>query len=611
MYDESYLSFEEARDFVHSLGLKKIGDWENYCNSGKKPPSLPPDPAVVYWENWEGWKDWLVGTDADTLRENYERLEKYMVDESQILMNDKNIHFLSFEEARDFVRSLELETERNWWDYASSGNKPSNIPFTPWKSYEKQWKGFDDWLGIKKDKPVNNFLPFEQAREYVTTLGLKSHVDWVQFNRSGKRPPYIPSTPNHTYKEKWKGWGDWLGTGRIDTRKIEYLTFEESRDFVRKLGLKNYKQWIGFCKSGNKPSNIPRYPQIKYSREWKGWKDWFKDSGISNIITDYATLEDETTRSLDIAIKDLSSKHLSFEQARAYSRSLGLKSYKEWKKFTVSGTRPSNIPPNPHYVYREKWKGYVDWLGTGRIRSSRFLSFEQARTYSRSLGLKSYKEWKTFCVSEKKPSNIPTNPLQTYREKWKGYGDWLGTGRIRSGNSRPFEQARKYARSLDISNLREWREFCKSGKKPSDIPVDPSKTYWKEWISWTDWFGQVFLPFEEARDIVRMFRLNNATEWEKFCKSGKKPHNIPEDPWRVYSMQWKNMNDWLRFGKIPPAKIEYLPFEEARKYVRSLKLEHSWYGFCISGRKPRNIPPNPEGTYPDKWRGWDDWLGIK
>ena len=45
---------------------------------------------------------------------------------------------------------------------------------------------------------------------------------------------------------------------------------------------------------------------------------------------------------------------------------------------------------------------------------------------------------------------------------------------------RDFESAREFARKLNLKGQREWFEYCKSGKKPVDIPSQPWKVY-KEW----------------------------------------------------------------------------------------------------------------------------------
>tara|TARA_Y100000813_G_C24107142_1_gene325945 strand:- start:53 stop:289 length:237 start_codon:yes stop_codon:yes gene_type:complete len=69
----------------------------------------------------------------------------------------------------------------------------------------------------------------------------------------------------------------------------------------------------------------------------------------------------------------------------------------------------------------------ADWLGTKPGWDGTYLSFEEAREYVRSLGLKSEKEWKDYCNSGKKPHNIPKSANSTYKgDGWKGLLDFLG-----------------------------------------------------------------------------------------------------------------------------------------------------------------------------------------
>jgi hypothetical protein len=74
-----------------------------------------------------------------------------------------------------------------------------------------------------------------------------------------------------------------------------------------------------------------------------------------------------------------------------------------------------------------------NWLGTGYVaqRFRKYRSFIEARAFVRALGLKSRSEWTTYCKSGKKPADIPANPYRKYaKEGWAGMGDWLGTGRV-------------------------------------------------------------------------------------------------------------------------------------------------------------------------------------
>jgi hypothetical protein len=72
-------------------------------------------------------------------------------------------------------------------------------------------------------------------------------------------------------------------------------------------------------------------------------------------------------------------------------------------------------------------------------------------------------------------------------------GDWLGTGRIadKYKEYQPFQNARSFIHSLKLKNNKEWRLYCASGAKPSDIPASPEKTYKHQgWIDWYDWLGK-------------------------------------------------------------------------------------------------------------------------
>ena len=106
---------------------------------------------------------------------------------------------------------------------------------------------------------------------------------------SGQAPD-IPANPSGTYaKSGWAGMGDWLGTGRIATTHRTFLPFEEAREFVHSLKLKNQGDWNRFYKGqlpekGTLPANIPANPQRTYTKEeWKGMGDWLGTGTIAGL----------------------------------------------------------------------------------------------------------------------------------------------------------------------------------------------------------------------------------------------------------------------------------------------------------------------------------------
>ena len=189
--------------------------------------------------------------------------------------------------------------------------------------------------------------------------------------------------------------------------KKKFRTFKDARKFARSLKLSSSVKYWEFCKSPDFPSDIPKRPESTFENEgWQGYSDW-----LGNTHGKYLTK---------------GKGRLSFEEAREHVRSLKLKGLKDWWVYCKSGKRPVNIPAAPHEAYKDEWKGYGDWTGTGKVRHTKFLPFEEAREYARSLNLDSVTSWNNFTKSKKRPSNIPAQPEMTYKNEWQGWGNWLG-----------------------------------------------------------------------------------------------------------------------------------------------------------------------------------------
>ena len=321
-----------------------------------------------------------------------------------------------------------------------------------------------------------NWREFDAARKWARSLKLRSVAEWLRLCREGKLPADIPSNPNQVYADKgWVGLGDWLGTGTISFSQRKYRAFRAARTWARSLKLKSGSKWRQFTKSGKLPADIPKTPdQVYADKGWVGFGDWL---GTGTIAPSQR-------------------KYRAFRAARTWARSLKLKSVSEWWQFTKSGKLPADIPKTPDQVYADKgWVGFGDWLGTGTIAPSqrKYRAFRAARTWARSLKLKSVSEWWQFTKSGKLPADIPANPNHVYADKgWVGFGDWLGTGTIAPSQRkyRAFRAARTWARSLKLKSGSKWRQFTKSGKLPADIPKTPNQVYAdKGWVGFGDWLG--------------------------------------------------------------------------------------------------------------------------
>ena len=318
---KDFLPFEEAREYARGLGLKSVTEWHHWARSIKRPNNIPSNPNLFYKDKgWISWMDWLGNEDK---------------------RGACSKDFLSFGEARDYVRGLGLKSAIEWREWTKSGERPYNIPSAPDRFYkDKGWISFGDWLGSedKRGSSSKDFLSFEEARKYVRGLGLRLCYEWRKWLTSEERPYNIPSNPNIVYKDQgWISFGDWLGTqNKRGACSKDFLSFEEAREYARNLGLKSVTEWKRWARSGERPYNIPSNANVIYKN--KGWINWMDWLGKENF--------------------------LSFKEAREYVRALGLSSLSEWIKWLESEDRPDNIPAAPNSVYKDQgWIGWKDWLG--------------------------------------------------------------------------------------------------------------------------------------------------------------------------------------------------------------------------------------------------------
>jgi superfamily II DNA or RNA helicase len=226
--------------------------------------------------------------------------------------------YRSFEKAREFIRSQNLKSRREWDRYRKSGKMPDDIPQNPGKEYKEQWQGLDDWLGIELEE--TDFLSYEEAKKIVHRLNLENEEEWNRYRKSGRLPDIIPMNPRKTYKREWKGMGDWLGTNVIAHQKKRFRDYEEAKEYVHPLGLESQPEWYRYCKSGKKPDDIPTHPDRTYKNKgWdpmKGYGDWL---GTENVSTQAKGLSIVKVKELLRALIEPPSIIYTFSDARLIS----------------------------------------------------------------------------------------------------------------------------------------------------------------------------------------------------------------------------------------------------------------------------------------------------
>jgi hypothetical protein len=158
--------------------------------------------------------------------------------------------------------------------------------------------------------------------------------------------------------EKFKAAGDIC----IATKDREYLSFQDAKRYVSKLGINNQEEWQRYSKSKNKPSNIPSNPWLVYKN--KGWKNMYDFFGKVRVKNSFSG---DTERPKIKTWKQ--GKFWNYEDAKRYVNSLCLLSKSEWTRYRKFHSMPSYIPSVPDRVYKNKgWLDWKDWLGYEKRR---------------------------------------------------------------------------------------------------------------------------------------------------------------------------------------------------------------------------------------------------
>jgi len=271
----------------------------------------------------------------------------------------------SYQEAAEFVRSLDLKNSYEWQAYCRGERpdlpkRPFDIPVKPHRVYGADFVirgGMSAWLGA--GRRTRGWRPYNAAKFFVQTLGLKTGDEWGDYCR-GKRkdlppkPADIPMRPEAVYKNDYESMGKWLGSGNLSNLERKWRSYSDAVKFARSLHISNKKAWARYVRgelAGFKPCpiDIPATPHHVY-KEFKshgGWGHWLGNPHRRGGWRPY-------------------------HEAREFARSLKLKNGIEWWKYCKGKMahlpkKPLDVPTNAKDVYGTEYKsagGMSAWLGT-------------------------------------------------------------------------------------------------------------------------------------------------------------------------------------------------------------------------------------------------------
>lgn len=184
-----FLPFPKARTYVRKLKIKSLRKYTAWSTSGKRPKTIPADPAKIYKHTgWIDINDWL-GT-----------------------INKKK-NWLSYNEAKAFIQACGIKTQHEYFQWRKSGNKPHNIPSAPESTY-REFEGWGKFLGTGRiANQKRGFWDYDLAKAFFKILRVHSVKHYSELYESGMIPPEIPRRPDAYYKKigSWISFSDLWG----------------------------------------------------------------------------------------------------------------------------------------------------------------------------------------------------------------------------------------------------------------------------------------------------------------------------------------------------------------------------------------------------------------
>lgn len=213
---------------------------EYHINSSRFPNLIPKSPNTVFVD-WVSWGDFL----NSGFHSSKEKSRKY----------------LTYSECKKWVReNLDLEKKHSWSKL--SKDLPFFIPKKPNIHFGNQWIDWIDFLGYEINK---KYVSYNECQKFVRSLNINSSREWYEFYKNNKDiQPIMPLNISTVYNKEFTSWTEFLNSSKksVDIKK-EALSYDELLIYVRKNlnFIKKLKMLEKIYKgkkdkrSSNKPSN--------------------------------------------------------------------------------------------------------------------------------------------------------------------------------------------------------------------------------------------------------------------------------------------------------------------------------------------------------------------
>lgn len=362
-------------------------------------------------------------------------------------------------------------------------------------------------------------MSYEAVKALVARLGVRSRAEYRRIPKHCRVELGLPPHPDRDFEgDGWQGWEEFLDEGTTG-----YLTYDEAKRTVQRLGITSLTRYNGLTNGMLKRLRLPAQLRTFYVAEWEGTRVFFGLSSESkkrhrkppaNGYCDYETAKrivaelkihssreyaglpdrvlDESglpsrpevhyaesgwTRWTDFLAE--TKKFPSYEQAKAIVRPHGFTTMAEYCHATRTGVICAHLPVRPKSYYAKSgWVSVEDFLG-----APRFVTYDEACRIVRSLGVRSSGDYRKLDVTTRRRHRLPSYPQTYYKDSgWRTWAVFLGTS---NGRFLPYNQAKRAAATLGVGTSRQYKNLGRLKLRRLGLPVTPDSYYRdKGWESW-------------------------------------------------------------------------------------------------------------------------------
>ena len=228
-----------------------------------------------------------------------------------------------------------------------------------------------------------------------------------------------------------------------------------------------------------------------------------------------------------------------------------INSYAEWRDCV--NKLPKFIPKRPDVVYKNN--GWISYRSL--LNNNRFIPFKELCVFVAANNIKSKREYILL-----KGNNMPSNPEIFYKE-WSSWYDFLNkkkSCKSKKTNKQKIilkiDEAKEIIKGYYLTTKSEYTKWYLLNKDKK-LPRSPNIYYRKEWISWSDFFGNGFKKkilykggiknkyfynyYDPKKWVNQNFpNIKSEFDWRKIKK--ELPKFIPKRPDFVYKK-----NEWISY----------------------------------------------------------------